>query len=247
MAPTVAGYLNAGVAWSDLSDYVASEAALKLGLSRAERFGSREFRADILNDLGAIKREQGLLDDALKYANDARVAAEKSKDKISVAIAFQNLGNIAADKGGLKHAEEYQQQALTIFQNYNYLEGQAQTLTNMGTIRSGTDLEAALTYHRQASDLYKSVGNSLGEAKVLNNLGNTYADKGQLKMALSSYNNAMTEAQKSGNRMLQAKLLNNIGDVEREIGENLDSAFRSANEALNLFTELGSSTDKDRR
>ncbi|OBQ23475.1 MAG: hypothetical protein AN481_14965, partial [Aphanizomenon flos-aquae LD13] len=68
----------------------------------------------------------------------------------------------------------------------------------------------ALDYYNQALPIYRSVGDSSGEAGTLNNIGFVYSDLGEKQKALDYYNQALPLIRAVGDPSGEATILDNI-------------------------------------
>src|SRR5438128_9261829 len=68
--------------------------------------------------------------------------------------------------------------------------------------------------------LARELGDSSGEATVLNNIGLTYSALGEQQKALDFFNQALPLLRAAGDRAGEATTFNNIGTSYSELGEN---------------------------
>ena len=84
-------------------------------------------------------------------------------------------------------------------------------LGNIGVVyRNQGKLDVALASSQAALELFKQIGNLLGQANTLGNIGNVYADQGKLEVALEQLRQARILYQGIGTRTL-------VHVVEKEI------------------------------
>jgi len=100
------------------------------------------------------------------------------------------------------------------------------------------EYDKALQYHNQALTIYQKLGNQVGEAANLANIGIVHRSYGENNKALQYYNQALTIDQKLGNQAGEAANLTNIGIVHRSRGE-YGKALQHYNQALTINQKLG--------
>jgi CHAT domain-containing protein/tetratricopeptide (TPR) repeat protein len=108
-------------------------------------------------------------------------------------------------------------------------------LFEQGTTES---LRAALEKWEAARQLYRAVGDRLGEATTLNNVGFVYNSLGEKQQALDYYNQALPLVRAVGDKGGEAATLNNIGSVYHSLGER-QQALDYYNQALPLVRAVG--------
>ncbi|MGR3278719.1 tetratricopeptide repeat protein, partial [Acaryochloris marina NIES-2412] len=76
-----------------------------------------------------------------------------------------------------------------------------------------SQFRAALQSWEQSLKLYRQIGNRLGEAKSLNNLGIAYYSLGQYQKAISFLQQTLDISREIGNREIEANALGNLGSA----------------------------------
>jgi Tfp pilus assembly protein PilF len=125
------------------------------------------------NNLGAILRDRGQLDEAIAEHREA------TRLKNDYAIAHSNLGVDLREKGQLDEAIAECREAIRLKANSATAHG---NLGNALAVKG--QLDEALAEHREALRLEDSAGNHL-------NLGNTLSDKGDVDGAIAEYRKAI--------------------------------------------------------
>ncbi len=106
----------------------------------------------------------------------------------------------------------------------------------MQKFRKETD--AALESYNEALKLFRQVGAKLGEANVLQAIGDVQQFRDDRDAALESYNEALKLFRQVGDKLGEANVLQAIGDVQ-QFRKETDAALESYNEALKLFRQVG--------
>jgi tetratricopeptide (TPR) repeat protein len=101
--------------------------------------------------------------------------------------------------------------------------------------------EKALDYYKQALTIMRQVGDRLGEATTLNNIGSVYDDLGDKQKALEHYNLALPISREFRDRIVEAATLNNIGLVYSSLGEK-ERALDYYSQALPIQQQVGDRT-----
>lgn len=100
------------------------------------------------------------------------------------------------------------------------------------------DVVAAATHHGRALALYRAAGNTDGEARALNNLGNVALDSGDRQTALRHYSVSLAAFQAAGDEPNTALLLNNLALALHGVGRDAEAVPLLAH-SLAIFRRLG--------
>ena len=107
------------------------------------------------------------------------------------------LGSLCRDKGNLKAAMDYNQEALKISQELDYKLGIAAALSCIGSnYEDHGDLAQALTIHNQILQIYEELDQTFGIRDALLNLGKNYLKQYELEKARHFFQRAYSETQK---------------------------------------------------
>ncbi|MEM6256241.1 MAG: tetratricopeptide repeat protein, partial [Cyanobacteria bacterium P01_D01_bin.156] len=101
-----------------------------------------------------------------------------------------------------------------------------------------SDWQAALATWQQTLAIYQNIGDRVGEAKTLNNIGIVNRLLGNYPEALDYYARSLVVTQEIGDRATEAKTLNNIGIVNRSLG-NYAEALDYYAQSLVITQEIG--------
>jgi len=96
----------------------------------------------------------------------------------------------------------------------------------------------AIYVYRDALAILKEIGNPLGQAAALNNIGLVYFQQGRLEEALKSYQDALTIHKEISKPLGQANTLLNIGRVYFNQDKKTE-AMELFGEARAIFLEIG--------
>jgi tetratricopeptide (TPR) repeat protein len=110
---------------------------------------------------------------------------------------------------------------------------------NLGVIyRILGRMERAIEYLEKALQIYKELGDALGEAMTLNNLGRVYAELGSRERASGDYEQALHIYQEQGDPVGEGCSLNNLGWIYISLGKD-EPAQEYFEQALSIFREVG--------
>jgi serine phosphatase RsbU (regulator of sigma subunit)/Tfp pilus assembly protein PilF len=86
--------------------------------------------------------------------------------------------------------------------------------------------------------LFRAIGNKLGEANTLNNIGNIYYQQQKFGQALEFYENSLNLSEQIGDKSAAAGKYSNIGGVHLVLGDTT-KALASTEKALSLQKQIG--------
>ncbi len=156
-------------------------------------------KRELFRDVAAIKgqladvlRKQGKYPEAIANLEEVRVIFEQQNEQGYVATAWHQLGYVHEDAGHYEAAEAAYRQSLELFTQNNNRSGQATSLHQLGNLY-GSQLERpeeAVTFYRQAADIFVELGDLRSEGLTRNNI----ADK---LVKLKRYDEARLEIQRA--------------------------------------------------
>ncbi|CAL2087921.1 TPR_REGION domain-containing protein [Tenacibaculum sp. 190524A02b] len=139
---------------------------------------------------------------AKKYATEALNTSSQISYTKGKAKAYSLLGNIKEKKGEYLEAIKFQKLSLNKFTQLKNKLGIAQTNINIGSIYEDlTQYNKAYQYFLGAYHLFKNT-NTFEESDVLNNIGDVYRKKGNVKESISFTQKSLIIAEKLKNTNL---------------------------------------------
>ena len=162
----------------------------------------------------------------------------QSYAKIKVALLLSN--GIQADNEARYHYALYRyMQALSLSQENNYRQGEAQSLNNLGLVYQNLgEYPQALEHHEAALKIFREIGDRRGEAASFNNLGNIYETFSQYLQAGKNYEASVRINREIGDRNIEATNLNNLGIVYRALNR-YQQALKHYEDSLKIRREIG--------
>lgn len=177
--------------------------------------------------LGKLKEAEDEYNKSLKISKNI----EDKTDRLMVNSAVQiDIGNIYTRLGQPKEALGYQQQALEIFREMGFQQGEAITQGNMGIVYRLLDQpQEALSCYMDALEIYRKIDYKIyypqDIANNLFNIGSAYISLGQPKEALVYFQDALEIYEEIGYQEGKAVALSNIGDVYQCLEQPQEALF----------------------
>jgi CHAT domain-containing protein/predicted negative regulator of RcsB-dependent stress response len=171
---------------------------------------------------------------------ELRAATSEDKYQVAGEVIFREAEML--DNGTLeakrKSIEKYHE-ALELYRKARDLDGEAQTLNNIGTVYlSLGETRKALDKYNEALPIRRALGDRRGEATTLSDIGLAYRSLGETRKALEKYIDALPILQEVGDRAGAAVILSNLGGAYRSLGE-MQKALEKYNEALPILRAVG--------
>jgi tetratricopeptide (TPR) repeat protein len=143
----------------------------------------------------------------------ADYAAGRGRSLHAIAIPAAMSGFLAA-RGYWDQSAALHRHALTAARQAGDRLGEADTLTELGTLQGDTgDYPAAAASLQQALALFSDAGDLPGQANALNDLGLVQRQTGDYPAAAVSHQQALALYREFGNRLGQADALNGLGEL----------------------------------
>lgn len=135
---------------------------------------SRQVAAAKTN-LALVLRKQKKYKDAISVYEEALAIFEKQNETATIAIVWHQIGIVHREAGDYESAEAAYRRSLEINIQNDNKRGKAHNLTALGVLYDDelNRPEEAVTFFRQASDIYIEMGDLQWEGGVRNNIANT--------------------------------------------------------------------------
>jgi CHAT domain-containing protein/tetratricopeptide (TPR) repeat protein len=195
-----------------------------------------EFRATVLENLGAAEREFGNVDEALRAYSAALEIRRRLDDRIGEGYSLRGLGSTYYAFGEFDLASQYLQEALANAREANDGRTQAIILTDLGSIEFlKQDYDSALERHRAALEITNS---RPGRAYRLVLVAKDLSALGRTAEALASATEALSIAEGVDSQVTVADALQEMG-VAYARNHDRSNAITSLNRALKIYDSLG--------
>ncbi len=172
-------------------------------------------------------------------------------DPKQAAQICNEIGDIYSDLGRKDKAQQYYDQALLLFRQNGFQQGEVKSLLNLGTMyRSYGQIEQALTCYQEAMHIIDQSEGEISEKGILlHNMGKVYQSLGtrartqrvsdeNYALALRYYEQALAVYETTNNSGEEARTRNNIGEVYTAM-KQYEQAKQYYAQALDLVLELG--------
>lgn len=193
--------------------------ALKIG----EELGDSLRIAEVTANIGSIYRiKKATYEKAIEYDMKALEINRKLKNSEAVGTITANIGEVYFLRGDDTTALKWFEESAKVYagsENISY------ALSNIGRVyRKRKDYDKAIMYQKQAFEFAKKLDAKLEMTRALKLLGKTYYEKGDISIALQTYNNAL-------------KIGENINAQEelKDIYEGLTLCYASIHDYDNAF------------
>ena len=219
------------------SAQTASEKLLQ-ALASWRELGDQYWEATTLNYLGRANRLLSRYEQAIEYAEQARVLKRAVKDRAGEAFSLDEIGSAYNSLGRSERALEYHAQALIIVREVKDRAGEAGTLLRLGNAtRALNRYEQAAEYYQQALVIYREVKNRTGESDALTTLGNAQRFLNHYEKAIEYYEQALALSRELKNRNGEGNVLNNLGIAYRLLGR-YEKALEYYEQTLAIYREV---------
>ncbi len=144
---------------------------------------------ETLNNLAEVSYAKG---DFLKSSKQFEEALKIfTTDRKGEAKARLFLGYIAGGIGDRETALKEITRALELYTEINDKDGEGRALIALGLWHSSRDIEKSITSHKEALEIFQSIGDRYSEAIARNAVGQGYESIGDQALALDSYQKAL--------------------------------------------------------
>jgi tetratricopeptide (TPR) repeat protein len=161
------------------------------------------------------------------------------KDKASMAICLQQMGQISYYLGNYPQALDYHLQADKIFREGGHREQIAANLDDMGILYYyNRQLPMARRQYDEALSLYDQAGNGEGLANTYGKIGHLYEKQQKYDSAFLYQRLALQQYQRIAHKQGMAKIYENMGSIYEDLGR-FDSSSYYFTHALQLYDQSG--------
>jgi predicted ATPase/serine/threonine protein kinase len=197
------------------------------------------YYARALQQRGNVRRNRGLLAEAVQDLSDAAMTVKLAKDAPLEGRILCDLGVACFVTGDLQRAEEALDQALALTRKVGDLAFEVRSLSYLAILELARNAVAdALARCDEALPLTRRRGDAVSEARVLGTIGGVYLQDGKPELAEAFFAEAQARCQLVGEQRLRAYFQGKQGLTRIEL-DNLDGAERSLNAAADTLSEVG--------
>lgn len=174
--------------------------------------------AQLLNQAGQLQLKLNLPDEALVTFNESRALADQANDPFAEVDALSGAAAFYLRSRTYRDALPLIQQAISISEQNNYIQGQAEALLQLADYENRTNHAQAQKTALAALTLWQSIGNNRGIIRSHLGIGTYQLAQNSLEDATQSNQTALNLARKDGFKDLEAEALINLGFVEYRRG-----------------------------
>ena len=195
----------------------------------------RKGLAFVLHTLGSAYADLGEQQRALSYYNEAASIHTEVGDDVRLASTLTAIGTVYRDLDETAKAFEYFNRSLTKSRETNNRRGEALALLNIGSVRG--DKREALVSFEQSLEIYQTLGDKLGEARALKEIGGVHFFFDEYEKAIENYNKALSVFKETEAKSDEAGTLNRLGGVYDHL-EDPKRALESYERALSIYRSI---------
>jgi putative nucleotidyltransferase with HDIG domain len=219
-----------------------AETSLELAITRAEIEGDADAHAEALRRLAVVCHRTQDNERARMLVLSSEQVARSASNPVQAAEALNTLAGFDLEIGEFTAAAERLRDALRLGGASAPLRARIEQ--NLGIIANVKgDHAAALTHYERSLEAFESARDERGCAIAYNNLGLVTADQGDWDRADRFFLASRSAAEEIGDVHLRGLALLNRTEV-LIARQNLSEALQHAQQALQVFDELGARLNK---
>lgn len=194
-------------------DFTKAISYYEQALAIARAVNDRFLEDALLHNLGGVKTEAGLNQDAIRYFEMARDLAYRRKDRSMEAAALNGLGWAYNNLGRYDDAIRCYEQTLPIFHEARDRLREGVAVNDLGLAYFNLNQPGkAIPYYEQALAAFHEVHDRHWEEAALNNLAGSYDSLNQRDKALEYYRSALVIVRELQDRHGEGRLLMDFGE-----------------------------------
>jgi class 3 adenylate cyclase/tetratricopeptide (TPR) repeat protein len=195
-------------------------------------------RAQLSVWYAAARRQQGRLDEAIRWSNAAISEAEIGRDKDALAHAYRLLDWIYTETGD-PNSGRFRSEALSLYEEVGDLAGLADVLNQLGMdAYFEGDWSASIDHYRRCQEAAEKIGDVVTTAVAINNIAEIYSDQGRLDEAEAMFRDARRIWEAARFSIGVPSVIGNLGRLAARAGRHREAA-EMLEQAVKLFREVG--------
>jgi tetratricopeptide (TPR) repeat protein len=209
----------AAVLWDELADTEGAKEHQKAALKILESEPENVELAILYEDMGHMYYRIGDMTTALSMAEKALELAKKLSEYEVISSSYTSMGTVFSYTGDTVKAIECLERALKIALDNGYFERALRAYNNLGVVLPVEELERSLECYEKGYELAKKVGDIKMTSFIGSNLGNIYANMGDVKKALQITEESVALDRKAGYIGQLYLSVGNLGWIYQITGE----------------------------
>ena len=209
-----------GVALRSLRRFGECADTLEHAAASAKEMGWLQVAASLYAAAGGSAKQGGAWVRALSSYVAARALNEERGNRVGVAGALMNIGEVHVRLGDQRKALAAYEQALAECTALGDRHGAARVLQAIGGVHTGLgDYQQALATLERALAAQQGMGDERGAASVRGQIGIVFKNLGSYAKALTTFEQVFAEAKARGDKGGAATALGNIGVIHADLGD----------------------------
>jgi len=232
-----------GVVYARQGDYASATSAYEEALSLAEELGDRRIVTAARNDLANIATIRGTLDEAIQWHKSCIQMYEEAEEPQGLAGAYHNLGKAYMFQKDWGAAMDAFERGFEVAQKHDLLDTMANIHVHMAAVllELGNSLMVPFCCAR-ALDIYKKLGNHLGEADTYRLLAKSFVMRKEWGTAESLFRDALKLKEAYGDPLGVAETLRDLGKMQLA-QKHKQEGRKTLETSLAEFRKLGAEGD----
>jgi len=224
-------YTNLATAFAELEEYTTAIEYNQQALALSRKHKLVAVQSIILPNLATQYERSGDRINAIKHYKSAEDFALQHDNKRSLALVYNNLGNLYLTIDSLDIAKAYTEKAIKIKTDLNQLKGLEEAYYNLGLIyyKKG-EYKQALRYYNLIEDKVEG----FRKVVVMRGMKSLYADKGQYQKALKYANKAEIVADSLNQKEARKSITELTAKYNSAQKENEILQLKTENQALEI-------------
>lgn len=182
--------------------------------------------------------------ESFNYADQGLRLARDINYERGIASAYRIIGSIYATQDNYISASDFIQRALRIFEANYDSAGIANCYISLGhTFRFQNNHAEELKYHRQAYEIYRSIGNTERLGVTAHNFGESLLNAGKVDSALSLTRYAIGLNESLNRRSILSSCYKALGRIYYEMSD-ISEAEKAFQNVIDISEELGPNSQK---
>ena len=188
--------------------------------------------------------QRGQDNEALRISHLAVRVAEKTADRMQLAVAMCDLGTIYARRVPPKDALSYLQKSLAVFEEAGDKKEQARALAAMGeAYDNGRQRQLAVQHYEKSLALSQEIGDRRLTARIFNGLGLAHSSLGDYETGMSFFLKARALSEELNDKAMLSVVLNSIASNQIDKGSYAEG-LEYLQKSIKISEELGPNADR---
>ena len=209
----------------------------RFGVDIGERLRTKKYCALAYRNISQVHAKNNQLIEAIDWKLKEIDTWKINNYVVQLAQSYFELGKFYTKLGAGSKAQISFENALSIYESKNNIEGVAQVKNGLGELHKNlNNLGNSLEFYFQALELAQKDSLFLQEANTMVKIGEIYTLKGDFLLAQNFFTDAVEHFEAIQNPLGIAHTTNVLGDIYRQTGD-LNQALAHYYQSIRLFEE----------